>query len=369
MNKTLNILYIEDDPGTGRLVQKKLARLAFDVALASDGEKGMEKLQDAAFDLVLLDFWLPDQDGLSLLEKIQSLEQSPPVVVLTGSVDAEKAVSSLKAGAVDYLFKDARQDFIVQIQERFPSWIQSHAANTEQTVLIRDLKDYAQNVAHDLKNPLASLEALTNLLANDQLNEGQIARYSHAMVNTVEKMRNIVDELLLLATAKPQEIDFHEISMEEVIADALDRLELQVAGKDAQIELPAFFPLVIGYKSWVEEIWVNYLSNALKYGGMHPQITLGFDNWPGEQIRFWVKDEGPGISEEDQEILFQRFQRAGTDQAEGQGLGLSIVSRIIEKLGGEVGVESKPGGGSLFYFTLAKAASQTRDMTNLSKAS
>ena len=113
----------------------------------------------------------------------------------------------------------------------------------------------------------------------------------------------------------------------------------------------------MGYPPWVEEVWVNYLSNGCKYGGTPPRLELGGETLPGGTARFWMRDGGTGISPEDQARLFAPFTRLGQVHVGGHGLGLSIVHRIIDKLGGQVGVESDglPGHGSLFYFILPAA--------------
>jgi signal transduction histidine kinase len=129
------------------------------------------------------------------------------------------------------------------------------------------------------------------------------------------------------------------------------------------------WPTAMGHGPWVEEVWVNYISNALKYGGRPPRVELGFDTSTAGlgspqlqsssgattlsgKIRFWVRDNGPGLPPEAQAQLFTPFPRLERDRAEGHGLGLSIVQRIVDKLGGQVGVESKVGQGSTFTFTL-----------------
>jgi signal transduction histidine kinase len=101
-------------------------------------------------------------------------------------------------------------------------------------------------------------------------------------------------------------------------------------------------------------VWANYISNALKYGGKPPHIQLGADRQPDSMVRFWVRDNGAGLTLEEQERLFVPFQQLNKIHAEGHGLGLSIVRRIVERLGGKVNVESEgiPGQGSVFSFTL-----------------
>jgi signal transduction histidine kinase len=126
----------------------------------------------------------------------------------------------------------------------------------------------------------------------------------------------------------------------------------------AVVKLPPEWPPVSGYAPWVEEVWVNYLSNALKYGGRPPRIELGAQPQPDGMVRFWIHDNGSGLTPADQARLFAPFTRLNRARGIGHGLGLSIVRRIVEKLGGQVGVESQPGQGSTFFFTLPAAGYQ-----------
>jgi two-component system sensor histidine kinase/response regulator len=99
-------------------------------------------------------------------------------------------------------------------------------------------------------------------------------------------------------------------------------------------------------------VWANYISNAIKYGGRPPHIELGATAQDDGMVRFWVRDNGAGLTPEEQTRLFIPFTRLDQVQVKGHGLGLSIVRRIVGKLGGQVGVESQVGQGSVFSFTL-----------------
>ena len=140
--------------------------------------------------------------------------------------------------------------------------------------------------------------------------------------------------------------------MRGIITDLQRRLANLIESRQAALTIAAEWPVALGHKPWVLEIWVNYLSNALEYGGRPPQIELGTTVQPDGFGRFWVRDQGPGITPEDQQRLFAPFTKLHQVRTKGHGLGLSIVQRIVTKLGGEVGVESEPGRGSLFWFTL-----------------
>jgi signal transduction histidine kinase len=140
--------------------------------------------------------------------------------------------------------------------------------------------------------------------------------------------------------------------MRQVVVEAQQRLGDLIARYDARIHLPDELPPALGYAPWLEEVWVNYLSNAFKYGGTPPDVRIGGAVQADGMVRFWVADNGPGIAPADQVDLFVPFTQFKQVRAQGHGLGLSIVRHFVEKCGGQVGVESAPGHGSTFWFTL-----------------
>jgi signal transduction histidine kinase len=169
-------------------------------------------------------------------------------------------------------------------------------------------------------------------------------------------MSNIVDELLLLAEVRKADVQVAPLDMAPIIADAQQRLSYLIEPSRGQIVVAEAWPVALGYAPWIEEVWVNYLSNALKYGGLPPYVEVGGAMLTDDMARFWVRDNGAGITVEDQGRLFTPFTRLDSIHAKGHGLGLSIVRRIVEKLNGRAWVESTgvPGQGSTFFFTLPK---------------
>jgi signal transduction histidine kinase len=165
-------------------------------------------------------------------------------------------------------------------------------------------------------------------------------------------MNNIIEELLLLSAVRRGEVVTDPLDMAAIVANAQKRLDYMIDEYKATINKPETWPTAYGQAAWVEEVWTNYLSNALKYGGRPPLVELGATVQPDGSVRFWVRDNGEGMTEEEQAKLFTPFTRLHQVKAEGHGLGLSIVRRIVDKLGGQVGVKSEPGKGSTFFFTL-----------------
>ena len=223
-----------------------------------------------------------------------------------------------------------------------------------------EIDTFAHSVAHDLKTPLSLLTGYLDLLSSDQLTPEERDEAVNVIRTYSAKMIDIVDELLILARVRREQgVAFTSIDMAKIVRSSVLRLERLAQEKKGKVYYPDNWPVALGYAPWIEEVWVNYLSNALKYGGPSPNVYLGCDE-VGRQIKFWVKDNGPGLKEGEQHKLFREFSRLSSEENEpGHGLGLFIAGRIVSKLGGEVGVESEPGSGAKFYFTLPKACASS----------
>jgi two-component system, sensor histidine kinase and response regulator len=217
----------------------------------------------------------------------------------------------------------------------------------------RDLEEYVHMVAHDLKEPLIVLAICSNLIANiPDLNSEKFQEYVQQMGSTAQEMKRIINNLLLFAKVDKTEAPVGPVHMERVIANVQDRLSHMIERHQAKLVIPEMWPLAIGYEPWIEEVWTNYLSNALKYGGCPPYLELGASVPTNGVVRFWVRDNGPGIPPAAHSRLFSSFDEVDRLHTPEYGLGLPIVQRIVEKLRGQVGVESEAGMGSLFFFTL-----------------
>jgi signal transduction histidine kinase len=222
------------------------------------------------------------------------------------------------------------------------------------------LDAFAHTVAHDLKGPLATMIGYTDMVRTylHDLSPDEVRSHLASVLRTGDQMNRIVDSLLLLARVyRLEDVELDRLDMGMVVQHALDRVRTMVISQGAEIVMPDdAWPWVVGYAPWLEQVWVNYLTNGIKYGGTPPTLTLGFEYLPldGETgvYRFWVRDNGAGLSEEEVDKLFVPLTRLEPDRAEGHGLGLTIVQRIVDKLGGRVGVAAQKGEGSTFWFAL-----------------
>lgn len=272
-------------------------------------------------------------------------------------VQAGRLFAQLAALALDnaHLYAAAQSE----LTERKQTELSLRASNREFQKQNEELDAFAHTVAHDLKNPIGIIQGFAELLLNPDFSLSEHERaeaVQHIYRNTV-KATTIIEALLVLASVRKQDVEMEPLPMSVIVAEALQRLATTIEEKKITIHCVAQeeWPPALGYKAWVEELWINYLNNAFKYGGQSPQIELSAAAQCNGMVRFNVRDNGPGLTPAEQERLFTPFERLGQTHTKGYGLGLSIVQRIVEKLGGQVGVESQVGQGSTFYFTLRAA--------------
>jgi PAS domain S-box-containing protein len=226
---------------------------------------------------------------------------------------------------------------------------QLEAQNTE-------LDAFAHTVAHDLKNPLCIITGTTSLLIHEHedMSPEQITEALDHTFRASQRLNTIIEELMLLTGVRKQEVIPKPIDMHSVVREAINHVKLLTQEQYAHITLhdETMWPEALGHAPWIEEVWVNYIDNAIKYGGRPPRVEVGAGMQGDGRARFWVRDNGSGLSKEAQAKLFTPFTQLAQVRANGHGLGLSIVRRIVEKLNGQVGLTSEVGRGSTFYFTL-----------------
>jgi signal transduction histidine kinase/Flp pilus assembly protein TadD len=233
---------------------------------------------------------------------------------------------------------------------------QLQEAIIESEQLIADLNAFDYMVAHDLKTPLTNLVLSSEILWEKFSNslDPDVTAFLDVIRQMATKMNLIITELLVLASVRQQQVVPQTLDMKMIVDQVEIRLNHMITETNTEIIKPSTWPNAMGYAQWIEEVWANYISNAIKYGGNPPRIELGAESQPDGSVRYWVHDNGDGLSQEAITQLFTAFTRLDKVRATGHGLGLSIVKRIIEKLNGQVDIQSEgaPGRGSIFSFTL-----------------
>lgn len=307
-----------------------------------------------AFSLV----WRVPENALTSITPNDNRFQLVTIMMVIGSAFVSSIIHSMLLRQRWETFVASREVALLNAR------LQEHMAtledvNQQLTQQNEDLNAFAHTVAHDLKTPLGAIVGYAKLLEEDFDDYPDVPDEFRLFLGHVEEAAhnatNIVQELLLLARIRQEEVALQPVEMEKVVEKALARLSYQLEQKGAQVHVEAHtWPTAVGYAPWLVEVWVNYLTNAIKYGGKPPHIDIGAIIQEQEAV-FWVQDNGAGLGAEQQEQLFQKFSRLH-EGIEGDGLGLTIVARIIHRLHGRVGLKSEYGRGSRFYFVLPLAS-------------
>lgn len=396
----MKILVVDDEPKIQPLIEqlfaKQIRREGYEFLFAANGREALNQvMQHPDIEIILSDIKMPLMDGLALLMEIQRLKQNfnpmLTIVMVSAYDDMENIRRAMNGGAFDFITKpinpvDLRatiaktvdhvqllreaiekkkkaEKSLQQLNAELEKRVEARtaelvAANEALQTINAELDAFAHTVAHDLKAPLANVIGYTEVLERDapDMSAETLIQFGQGAHRAAVKASKIIDELLLLAGVRKQTVELAPIPMGSIIEQVKERLAPMITKTEAKLILPESWPVAIGYAPWVEEVWANYLSNGLKYG-MHQnslKLELGATHQQDGFIEFWIQDYGFGIAPKDQQNLFTEFTRVTQFRFQGQGLGLSIVRRIVERLGGQVGVESEgiPGQGCKFYFTL-----------------
>jgi len=235
--------------------------------------------------------------------------------------------------------------------------LRRHAAELQERN--SDLDAFSHTVAHDLKAPLHVIIGYTSLILSDYQDhlEPEILAHLGNVAQYADKLDTLIESMMLLAKLRSADVQIVPVSPSPLVADAIDRFRRQIDERHVRVEVAGELPTVMTYAPWLEEIFANLIENAIKYLGSKnpaPQIIIRGSTLTDGMARFQVEDNGIGISEENRQGLFKtgyRVHPAG--DVKGAGLGLSIVERIVQRLDGKLGVESAPGKGSIFWFSLA----------------
>lgn len=291
-----------------------------------------------------------DPNGLEATHGNYNGQATPPEGILSLFYDGLKPIKQTgEVGAHEW------EQPLIMAQVYFNEMVELRRLNSQLQAHNEELEAFAHTVAHQLKNSSSLVIMFGYILKQSVKLPETTQEYLEGIIQSGHIMNNVINELQLLAGIRAGAVELRPLNMGEIVALARQRLTHTIEERQAQIIVPAEWPVAWGYGPWIEEVWVNYIDNAIKYGGEPPRIELGATLQANERVRFWVHDNGPGLSLEKQAPVFQPFIRLDQIKTEGHGLGLPIVQHIVEKLGGQVGIESQgvPGQGSTFMFTLS----------------
>lgn len=366
------VLIVDDDRLNIRMLSGILKSEGYELAEAGSGEQALESYGRSRPDLVLLDVMMPGIDGFETCRTLKRTHgaQSAPVIFITAKNASDDVVEGLSAGGADYLPKPFNPKEVlarIRVHLRHQVLARRQALIAEQLAHVNAEKNRLLSMAaDDLRVPLSSIHSLAQFLREGVV--GQLTPDQLDLVDTIrttsQSMLEMVTELLDIATIESGELKLHPepTDLAELIAKSVYLANAAAAPKKTRIEFDprGLAPVVTMDAAKMKQVIDNLLSNAVKYSPPGSIVTVEIAREEtGGACSFTVKDQGPGIPENERDKLFKDFGRLSVKPTGGEkstGLGLAICRKIVEAHRASIAAENLPLRGAAFRVVLPSSS-------------
>lgn len=363
-----NVLLVEDGPEDRVLYRRLLGKsqsARFNVVEAGSVAEAKRIAREDNFDCYVVDYNLPDADGMEFIRFLMddaTSRHGQAIVMVTGQGSEEIAVEALKLGVDDYITKKNISDGIfvrplLNAIERAQLTAKIMHYQNELERSNHELSDFTHTASHDLKAPLRRIASYCDMLSEDaasRLNDEDKRILDRMRINA-KRMQQLIDGLLSYSSVRFDPEEKIECDCEKIMNSIIDEFEPQIKECNAAVSVRNL-PLLKAYSLRLRQLFSNLLSNALKYRSAQTPVIDIWAEKSGTTYTFFVRDNGQGIPAEHHNEIFRDFKRLhSSEEIEGTGLGLPICRKIVEKHGGKIWVESTPGSGATFIFSLPAA--------------
>ena len=384
-NKQL-VLIVDDEPNNIRVVGNMLREDDYEIALARSGKEALNRVKSNPVDLILLDIMMPEMDGYEVCEYLRKDPETRdiPVIFLTAKADTDSIIRGFEIGGQDYVTKPfnsselltrvrthlklkMNRDLLLHINEQLhrevaerkkaESMLEQALSDLKRSNT--DLEQFAYIVSHDLQEPLRMVSSYMELLRRRY--EGKLDHdaddFIGFAVDGASRMQTLIRDLLIYSRVGTRGKPLTPTDCEDIFPQVLANLKLAIEDSGAVVTCNAL-PTLNADASQLIRLFQNLIGNAIKFRGDNPVHVHVAAEQKGSEWLFSVADNGIGISPEYFDRIFVVFQRLhGRDEYEGTGIGLAVCKKIVERHGGQMWVESEPGRGATFYFTIPVKAS------------
>jgi signal transduction histidine kinase len=372
-----NILIVDDRPENLLALRALLEGPSHTVVEARSGKDALKILLQENIDLVLLDVNMPEMDGFETARLIRQRSPSSSLPILFVSA-RDPSASDIKQGyslgAVDYIIKPivpevlrAKVSALLDLQQRaklLEIAVKERSAELESlneraTRLresIGELEAFSYSVSHDLRGPVRAIQGFAQALDEEEAvklsDNGK--DYVRRIISSSKRLDKMITDVLAYSRMNVEPVTRTKLDVEQLVRAVLDQ-NPNLQPPKAEVEMQHPLLDAIGHEASFTQCISNLLSNAVKFvtPGVTPRVKIWTEAVDGA-VRISLKDNGIGIAPEHLKRIFEAFERLNTDY-EGTGFGLAIMRKAVQRMGGQFGVESEPGKGSLFWIELPQA--------------
>ncbi|BAY12178.1 sensor histidine kinase [Calothrix sp. NIES-2098] len=356
------ILVVDDVYDNLILLETVLQEDNYEIILAQDSKSALAIVEQSPPDIVLLDIMMPELDGYEFTRRIRQNQNLPyiPILLITAHIYSS-VVEGLDAGADDFIRKPFDPD---ELNARVRSLLRLKHTIDERDHMASLREDFVSRFTHDLRTPLAAANRVLKLMREGMFCSvtPEFAQIINTMIGSNQDLLEMVNTLLEVYRheAGSKHLKFFPFDIRELVREVTQELKPLAEEKnlDLKVELgekldlePESANMVMGDRIELRRVLTNIIGNAIKFTATgYIDVSLSLD---ANNVLIKIQDTGPGISQQDQAFLFERF-RPGKHTGSGSGLGLYLSRCIIESHQGAINVESEPGHGSTFTISLPK---------------
>jgi len=370
LERKANILIVDDRADKLLALEAVLSSLGQNIVKARSGKEALRCLLHQEFAVILLDVSMPCMDGFetaALIRKRPSSELTPIIFITSISNSENNIFQGYSLGAVDYMLTPIVPEIL---RTKVSVFVELHKQSGEikslnqelerrikdLTEINKELEGFSYSISHDLRAPLRSIRSFSQFLREHA--QTGLDPESHDYLQRIERAAKYMDLLLLdllqYSRLSSVELEMVPVDLETAVRDVLTSIEQEVHDRKAEISVRPPLGSVIGHAATVRQVLFNLISNSLKF--VTPNEPPKIEIWAerhNPMLRICVQDQGIGIAPQHHKKIFGLFQRLHShDSYPGTGIGLALVRKGVERMGGHLGLESEAAHGSRFWFEL-----------------
>ena len=364
------ILIVDDAPENIISLKKVLEKNGFEVDTASSGDEALKKVLKKSYVLIILDVQMPGMDGFEVAEAISGYSKAKETAIIflsAASANVNLITKGYISGGLDYISKPVDMNvLLLKVKTFYRIYEQSRALNLMQQKLLEEIEfrkeaerkkdEFISIASHELKTPMTSIKGYIQLLERsvDKNDTQTVKARLQKVQNQVEKLNLLVADLLDISKIESGKLKFNKKYFNfSKILDHIIEIMQQANPTVKFIRKGEIQSEIFGDEMRIEQVIINFITNAIKYAPESDEVHITSEQ-RGDEIYFSVRDFGIGIAKDHQLHIFDKFYRVEetSERFQGLGIGLYICREIIERHQGTIGINSKPGEGSEFYFNI-----------------